>query len=207
MGIISGFEDPKKLYIYGAGGHGLVCADIARAVGYDEIIFLDDTPKMDGEINALCFDDELEKYDIFVSIGSAKARKAVSQKVLNAGFNLISLIHPSAVISSSAVIEKGVCVMPNAVINANAIIKEGTIINSGAIVEHECVISEYAHICPRVALAGNCFVGSCAWVGIGSCAIQGIKIGENAMIGAGSVIVRDIPENSKAYGNPARIRG
>lgn len=205
MGIISGFESPKKLYMYGASGHGLVCADIARAVGYDEIIFLDDTPKMDGEINALCFDDELEKYDIFVSIGSAKARKRVSNKVVNAGFNLISLIYPSAVISSSAVIEKGVCVMPNAVINANAIIKEGAIINTGAIIEHECFVGDFAHICPGAKLAGNVEVGQAAWVGIGSCAIQGIKIGENAMIGAGSVIVRDIPQNSKAYGNPARI--
>lgn len=205
MGIISGFESPKKLYMYGASGHGLVCADIARAMGYDEIIFLDDAPKMDGEINALCFDDELEKYDIFVSIGSSNARKIVSERVLKAGFNLVSLIHPSAIISSSAIIASGVCVMPNAVINANAIIANGAIINSGAIIEHECVIGEYTHICPRVGLAGNCFVGQNTWVGIGSCAIQGIKIGANALIGAGSVIVRDIPDNSKAYGNPARI--
>ena len=184
----------KTIYIYGAGGHGLVCADIARAVGYENIIFLDDSPALDSDITSLCYHDELERYDMFVAIGSSAVREKISQKIQNAGFNLISLIHPNALISSSASLSAGVCVMP------------GAIINTGALIEHECAIGEYAHICPRVALAGACVVGAHAWVGIGSCAIQGIKIGANAMVGAGSVIVRDIPDNAKAYGNPAKVR-
>lgn len=196
----------KTLYIYGAGGHGLVCADIARAVGYENIIFLDDSPALDSDIMALCYHDELERYDMFVAIGSSEFRQKISQKILSAGFNLISLIHPSAIISSSASIGAGVCVMPKAVINAKAKISSGAIINTSAVIEHECTIGEYAHICPAVALAGACEIGAHAWVGIGSCAIQGIKIGANAMIGAGSVIVRDIPDGAKAYGNPARVR-
>lgn len=195
----------KTLYIYGAGGHGLVCADIAREAGYENIIFLDDSPALDSDITALCYDDELERYDMFVAIGSSEFRQKISEKILKAGFNLISLIHPSAIISASASIGQGVCVMPRAVINANAKINKGAIINTGAVIEHECVIGEYVHICPAVALAGACVVGSHTWVGIGACAIQGIKIGTNAMIGAGSVLVRDIPDNAKAYGNPARL--
>ncbi len=194
----------KTLYIYGAGGHGLVCADIARANGYENIIFLDDNPKPD--ISALCFHEDLEKYDIFVAIGSAFHREKLLEKVCAAGFNLVSLIHPSAIISSSASIEKGVCVMPRAVINAKALIKTGSIINTGAIIEHECVIGEFAHICPAAALAGGVDIGKSAWIGIGSSVIQNIKIGANALIGAGSVVVKNIPENSKAYGNPARIK-
>ena len=194
----------KTIYIYGAGGHGLVCADIARAVGYENIIFLDDSPA--GDISSLCYHDELERYDMFVAIGSSAVREKISQKIQNAGFNLISLIHPNALISSSASLSAGVCVMPGAIINAKAKISSGAIINTGALIEHECAIGEYAHICPRVALAGACVVGAHAWVGIGSCAIQGIKIGANAMIGAGSVLVRDIPDNAKAYGNPAKVR-
>lgn len=196
----------KTLYIYGAGGHGLVCADIARDAGYENIIFLDDSPTLDSDITSLCYDDELEKYDMFVAIGSSSVREKISEKILNAGFNLISLIHPSAIISSSASVGEGVCVMPRAVINAKAKINKGAIINTGAVIEHECLIGEYAHICPAVALAGACEVGAHAWVGIASCAKQGIKIGANAMIGAGSVIVRDVPEGAKVYGNPAKVR-
>lgn len=194
--------DTTSIYIYGASGHGLVCADIARAVGYERVIFIDDSLKN----GAVAFDESLEKGDIFIAIGNAEARSRLSAKMLKAGFNLVSLIHPSAVISSSASVGRGVCVMPRAVINAEAKVGQGAIINTGAIVEHECVIGEFAHICPGVALAGAVSVGEFAWVGIGSCAIQGIKIGANALIGAGSVIVRDIAANAKAYGNPAKIK-
>lgn len=195
--------DTTSIYIYGASGHGLVCADIARAVGYEKIIFIDDNLTN----GAIAFDESLEKHDIFIAIGKAEVRAKISQKVLNAGFNLVSLIHPSAVISSLACVGRGVCVMPRAVINAKASVGQGAIINTGAIIEHECVVGEYAHICPSVALAGAVSVGEFAWVGIGSCAIQGIKIGANALIGAGSVIVRDIAPNAKAYGNPAKVVG
>ena len=186
----------KKIYIYGASGHGLVVADIARDNGYDEIVFLDDASERK-------FSPELEKADIIIAIGENKTRQKVSQKVEAAGFEIVNLIHKSAVVSESAAIEKGVVVMPNAVINAKAHIKEGAIINSGAVIEHECVIGKFAHISPNVALAGNVSVGEFTHVGIGSSIIQGISIGSNCIIGAGSVVVRGIKDGTKAYGVPA----
>ena len=186
----------KKIYIYGASGHGLVIADIARDNGYDEIVFLDDASECK-------FSPELEKADIIIAIGDNKTRQKISQKVEDVGFEIVNLIHKSAVVSESAVIEKGVVVMPNAVINAKACIKEGAIINSGAVIEHECVIGKFAHISPNAALAGNVSVGEFTHVGIGSSVIQGINIGKNCIIGAGSVVVRDIKDGIKAYGVPA----
>lgn len=186
----------KKIYIYGASGHGLVVADIAKNNGYDEIVFLDDASEFK-------FSQELEKADIIIAIGDNKTRQKISQKVEAAGFEIVNLIHKSAVVSESAVIEKGVVVMPNAVINAKARIKEGAIINSGAVIEHECVIGKFAHISPNAALAGNVSVGEFTHVGIGSSVIQGISIGKNCVIGAGSVVVRDIKDAIKAYGVPA----
>ena len=186
----------KKIYIYGASGHGLVVADIAKNNGYDEIVFLDDASEFK-------FSQELEKADIIIAIGDNKTRQKISQKVEAAGFEIVNLIHKSAVVSESAVIEKGVVVMPNAVINAKARIKEGAIINSGAVIEHECDIGKFAHISPNTALAGNVSVGEFTHVGIGSSVIQGISIGKNCIIGAGSVVVRDIKDGIKAYGVPA----
>lgn len=192
-------EATKKIYIYGSGGHGLVVADIARSIGYGEIIFLDDGGK-------LKFHENLAKADIFIAIGDNKVRKILTERVVNAGFNVVSLIHKSAVVSQSAIIENGVVVMPNSVINAKAIIKNGAIINTGAIIEHECIVGEFAHISPNVALAGRVKVGELSHVGIGSCVIQGINIGKFCTIGAGSVVVRDISDGFKAYGNPAKSR-
>lgn len=186
----------KKIYIYGASGHGLVVADIARSSGYNEIVFLDDASEFK-------FSPELEKADIIIAIGQNKTREMISKRVEAAGFEIVNLIHKSAVVSESAVLEKGVVVMPNAVINAKAHIKEGAIINSGAVIEHECDIGKFAHISPNAALAGNVSVGEFTHIGIGSSVIQGIKIGNNCIIGAGSVVVRDIKDGTKAYGVPA----
>ncbi|OPA77940.1 acetyltransferase [Campylobacter pinnipediorum subsp. pinnipediorum] len=183
----------KMIYIYGAGGHGLVVADIARSVGYDEIIFLDDNKENK-------FNPALKKADIVVAIGNNKTRKEIMQKVQNAGFNLVSLIHPSSVISPSTKIGNGVVIMPNVVINASAIIQDGVILNSSCVIEHECFIDGYSHISPNVSLAGNVKVGELTHIGIGSCIIECVKIGKNCIIGAGSTVLKDVDDNSKVYG-------
>lgn len=44
-----------------------------------------------------------------------------------------------------------------------------------------------------------------AWIGIGSTILPGITIGENAVVGAGSVVTKDVPDNSIVAGNPAKF--
>ena len=193
-----------KIYVYGFSGHGAVVADIARACGYGEVVFLDDA-KFDGK-NVLKFDPSLEKADVIVAVGDNKIRRILQERVKNAGFRIVNLTHPSAVVSASAQIGEGAVVMPNAVINERAAVGEGAIINTGAIVEHDCEIGDFAHVSPNAALAGGVIVGQNTHVGIGSCVVQCVKIGANCVIGAGSVVVRDIADGSVAYGNPAKVR-
>lgn len=187
-----------KIYIYGASGHGEVVADVARACGYKDIVFLDDKSQSK-------FSPDLEKAPIIIAIGDNKTREKVQNRVKEAGFDLVNLFHPSAIISSSTKFGTGIVVMPNAVINAKAHIADGAIINTGAVVEHECEIGEFAHLSPNSALAGGVKIGKCTHIGILSTAIQGIKIGQNCIIGAGAAVVRDIEDNSLALGVPARV--
>lgn len=187
-----------SLYIYGNGGHAKVVADIARANGYDNLIFLDDNSDMK-------FNSNLPKHPIIIAIGNALIRQKLQNLVLSSGFELITLIHPTAVIGSDVTIGNGSVVMPGAIINAKSTIGNGVIINSGAIIEHECTIGDFAHICPGVAIAGGSLVGERSWIGIGSSVIQNITIKSDITIGAGSVVVKDILEGSLAYGNPCRV--
>lgn len=187
-----------SLYIYGNGGHAKVVADIARANGYDNLIFLDDNSDMK-------FNSNLPKYPIIIAIGNALIRQKLQNLVLSSEFELITLIHPTAVIGSDVTIGNGGVIMPGAIINAKSTIGNGVIINSGAIIEHECTIGDFAHICPGVAIAGGSLVGERSWIGIGSSIIQNITIKPDITIGAGSVVVKDILEGSLAYGNPCRV--
>lgn len=187
-----------SLYIYGNGGHAKVVANIARANGYDNLIFLDDNSDMK-------FNSNLPKHPIIIAIGNALIRQKLQNLVLSSGFELITLIHPTAVIGSDVTIGNGSVVMPGAIINAKSTIGNGVIINSGAIIEHECTIGDFAHICPGVAIAGGSLIGERSWIGIGSSVIQNITIKPDITIGAGSVVVKDILEGSLAYGNPCRV--
>lgn len=81
---------------------------------------------------------------------------------------------------------------------------KGVIINTAAIVEHECKIGDYSHIAPNATLCGNVTIGSGVFFGAGAVARQGICIGNNSTVGAGSVVTKDIPPNEIWAGNPAR---
>lgn len=191
-----------KLYIYGSGGHALVAKDIAIKCEYEDIEFIDD---MSEEYKS--FEDIKHNIYIpfFIAIGNNKVRYELFRKLKNHNFEIINLIDPNSVISSSVSIGIGTLIMPNVVINAKAKIGNGVILNTSCVIEHENIIEDFAHISPNVALAGNVTVGENTHIGIGSSCIQGLKIGKNSIIGAGSVIVKEIPSNVKAYGNPCKV--
>lgn len=191
----------NDLYIYGSSGHGLVIYDIAVSCGYKKITFIDDG---DNEFDT--FDDikENNNIPIIIAIGINSIRKQIFKKVKFFGFNIVTLIHPSSIVSQDVKIDEGTVIMPNAVINANTYIGKSVIINSSSVIEHECIVNDFSHISPNVSLAGNVKIGKLTHIGIGSTVIQGITIGKKSIIGAGSVVVKNIKKYKKAYGNPCR---
>ncbi|WP_309499578.1 acetyltransferase [Sulfurovum sp.] len=194
----------KSIYIYGASGHGLVVADVARSCGYDTVLWIDD-----GD-NAHPSFEEVDKTiysPIVIGIGDNKIRSQIFHKVLQSNMKLTTLIHPSAIVSQSATIGQGTVVMPNVVINAESKIGNACILNSSSVIEHENMIGDFVHISPNVALSGNVTVLDYVHIGVGSSVIQGVTIGENSIIGIGSVVLRDIGSAQIAYGNPCVEKG
>lgn len=206
----------KKLAIVGASGHGKVIADIAEQLGFIVNFYDDAYPSKTHiehwPIHGTCADlialnntNTTLSNDVVVAIGNNEIRKQKIQLLQQNSFNLITLIHPTAVISPYAAIASGNVVFAGAIINAFAKVGVGCIINTSAVVEHDCTIDNFTHICPNVALAGGVSVGTKSWVGIGSQVKQLIKIGDNCLIGAGSTVVKNIPDNVTAFGSPAVV--
>lgn len=200
----------KQLVIVGASGHGKVIADIAEQLGFIVKFYDDAYPNKTNikhwAIQGTCADLialHTTPIDVVVAIGNNEIRQQKIQLLQKNSFNLITLIHPTAVISKYAVIAAGTVVFAGAIINAFAKVGEGCIINTSAVVEHDCTIGDFTHICPNVALAGGVIVGSKSWVGIGSQVRQLITIGDNCLIGAGSTVVKNIPKNVTVFGSPA----
>ena len=190
-----------KLFIYGASGHGKVVADIAKDNGFKEIIFIDD-----GDNKYLTFENikTQNHIPIALGIGDNFIRNKIFKKLKRFNFNIITLIHSSAIISDNVTILDGSVVMPNVVINTNTKVGKGVILNTSCIIEHDNIIKDFVHISPNAALAGNVKVGKFTHIGIGSSVIQNIQIEKKCIIGAGSVVIKNITKNTKCAGVPAK---
>lgn len=201
----------KRLVIIGASGHGKVIADIALLVGYDQVDFLDDNPsiKAVGEYSVLGASSMAAELaangcDFVVGIGNAKIREKIQRAIEAAGCNMVTLIHPSAVVAYDVHIGRGTVVMANAVINPSTVIGDGCIINTCASVDHDNSIGNFSHISVGAHTAGTVFIGECCWIGIGAVVSNNLSICSDCMIGAGSVVVNDIVEAGAYIGVPAK---
>src|SRR5579883_754857 len=204
-----------RLLILGAGGHGKVAADCARAQGaWPAIEFFDDRwpslsacaawPVVGTGADLLRQDRSAAG---FVAIGDAGTRLAWIARLAEAGFELATIVHPRAIVSPDAAIGPACLIVAGAIINIGACLEEGVIVNTGATVDHDCALAAGAHICPGAHLAGGVEIGRGAWIGVGAALRQGIRIGMGAVIGAGAAVVKDIAEGATAHGVPAKPVG
>ena len=139
------------------------------------------------------------------TVGQGNRRPQLFQTLHAFGFNLVSAVHPSAIISASAQIGAGPTIMAGVVINAGARIGDNVIVNTGAIVDHDCVIGDHSHIATGACLSGMVRVGEGTHIGAGAVVRQEISIGKNSVVGAGAVVVDDVPDNVVVVGVPAKV--
>lgn len=204
----------KKVVIAGYSGHAYVVIEALIANQYNVIGYVDIAETVQNPFQLQFLGTEkntatlrkLKKEGIAVAlgIGDNSIRKKVAQIYQQAGIEIISVIHPAAIISKHCNIAKGCFVGAGAIVQTFAKIKEGSIINTGAIIEHECVIQKYCHIAPGATIAGNVTIAENTFVGARAVAKQGIKIGKNSIIGAGAVVITNVPSNETWAGVPAK---
>jgi len=208
--------DNSRVVIYGAGGHGQVVAEIIELVGKYHILgFVDDDPTLQGQQvggypvlgdrSALQGLRDRGVSRCIVAIGNNEARGELASLVKSLGFDLITVVHPSAQVSPRAAIGEGSVVEACAVIKTGSSIGRLAIINSCASIGDYVVIGERVHISPGVSIATGVEIGEGTHIGMGASIIPKVKIGRNVVVGANAAVIRDLPDNVVAVGVPARI--
>ncbi|MCI4138037.1 acetyltransferase [Bacillus vallismortis] len=205
----------RNVAIVGDGGHGKVIRELINARSDTRLAaVLDDKfrtfeagkewytgpPEAASEVRRL-IPDVL----FLIAIGNNRIRKQQAERLGLKKEDFITLIHPSAIVSKSAVIGEGTVIMAGAIIQADARIGAHCIINTGAVAEHDNHISDFVHLSPRVTLSGAVAVQEGAHVGTGAAVIPQLTIGSWSIVGAGSAVIRSIPDGVTAAGAPARI--
>lgn len=202
--------------VIGAGGHGRVVADALRVAGRKVLGFVDAAADLEGMridgLPVLGGDTLLEDYppaSVMLANGigstvSTATRRQVYERLTASGFQFETVRHPSAIVSTSAVLSSGAQIMAGAVVQPGAVIGEDTIVNTGALIDHDCVIGRHCHLAPGAVLSGSVRVGDGCHIGAAASVIQDVTIGADALIAAGAVVVGDVAAGVRMAGVPAR---
>lgn len=200
----------KPYLILGGGGHARVIIGILvthntpiQAVVAPE---LGRTQEFKG-LKHLRKDDEVRHYNVnevtlVNALGSLPGqynlREELFKRFKKAGYQFLTVVSETAIISQYAVLEEGVQVLPGAVLNA-CNVGENSIVNTGAIVEHDVTIGKHCHIAPGATICGNVTLGNNVHIGAGATVIQGVDIGDSAFVGAGSVVSKNLSARDMHY--------
>lgn len=202
-----------KAIIIGAGKYGEVYKEYIQNK-YQVIGFYDDDTSLHGhiidsiEVKGSVQDALLKESNcaVFVPIGSNLIRVNILKMFKSRGFETPSYIHPTANIHSSVKIGEAVYVLPSTNIMPLTEIGDYTMISMGVNIAHHCIIEEGCFFSQGTNIGASIHIKEYAYVGIASTLMTGVKsIGSNCLIGAGSVVIKDVPDNAIMVGVPAKI--
>ncbi|MBU3220671.1 acetyltransferase [Clostridium algidicarnis] len=205
----------KDIVIIGSGGFGREVAwlieDINKVNGEWNIIgFVDDNEKIKGtKINGYEVIGNVEwlkdqDFNVVNAIGEPIVRKKVMTKLEKSKNTYPVLIHPSVMYSDKTHFGEGSIICAGNIITVNIEVGKHVIINLDCTIGHDTLLGDYTTVLPSVNISGFARIEECVSIGTGTAIIQGITVGKNTIIGAGSVVVKDLPENCTAVGSPAK---
>lgn len=208
----------NKIVLIGGGNQAHYTADIINKEGKYKIIGIIDSIH---EIGSERFGykvlgrqenlkDLINEYDIeagIISIGDNSVRYYVLNQIkeLVPSFKFINAIHPSVIIGENVEIGVGVIMMAGCIINPKSKIGNFAFFATGAQVDHDCNIGNFTSISAGSITGGFVTLKDFSAITLGVTVIDRLTIGSNTLVGAGSLVIKDLPKNVLAYGNPAKI--
>lgn len=205
----------KNLIIAGAGGFGREVFTWARQTwGFHGEWrfkgFLDDKPEIfDPELHPKAVISSIREYqpdegDYFLcAVGKPHIKAELSTTLLEKGLQPATLIHPSVIIGRKVEIGIGSILCPNVVLTCDIRLGKFVTLNVATAVGHDSVIGDWSQTSAFCDLTGASKVGRRVFFGSRASLLPGISVGDDAVVGAGSVVIRDVEAGETVFGVPA----
>lgn len=209
----------RDIAIYGAGGFGREIACLIKRINrevepiWNIIGFFDDGIEV-GQRNeygiVIGNMDKLNKWDrplaIVFAIGNPRVLEVLYKKIHNPYIKFPNIISPDTIYNDPDNIRMGFgnIICPRSLLSCNVEIGNFNMLNGYVIIGHDCIIGNYNTIMPAVKISGGVKVGNRNFLGVNSSVIQYKTIGDDTIIGASSVVMRNTKNGNTYIGNPAK---
>lgn len=207
----------KRILIVGAGGFGREVytwiSDSQKIYPDWEVAgFLDDKKEaLSGypyEVPIIStVKDYIPRPDEFLvmAIGSPKAKRLVAESLEQKGARFLSFVHHKAILGSHVDLGRGCVLCPYSVLTCDIRIGAFVTINVFSGAGHDVEIGDFSTLSGHVDITGFAKVGKNVFFGSHATVLPGISIGDDAVVGAGSVVIRDVKPGNTVFGNPAKV--
>ncbi len=204
--------------IIGAGKYGEVYLSYLQQSGVEIVGFLDDNPDIQsldicgkpvlGPISSLKHIRKLHDIQaVYCPLGNNRLRVDFLNKARALGYLTPNYIHPSVYISPNVRIsEEGVYILGNTYIMPHVTICSDVMISAGANIIHQSVLNQGVFISNGVNLGASLVAEKYAYIGMGATVMTGVqRLGIDCLIGAGAVVIKDVPDGAVVAGVPAKL--
>lgn len=206
-----------KSAIIGAGTYGQVYFYYLKRAGIEVVAFIDDNREILGKeilgVPVLCTTAELsvlqKKYGIeavYCPIGNNDVRVRILEQAKAYGLKTPCFIDKSAEIADGVTIGEGVYILVRATVMPFVKLEDYVMLSMSCNIAHHSVLKKGTFISTGVNFGASIEAEEKSYVGIGATIMTGLhRLGKSCLIGAGSVVVRDVPDNAVMAGVPAKV--
>ena len=206
-----------KSIIIGAGTYGEVYLAYLQEAGIEVIGFVDDNQLLQGlTVNGIPILGTISSLEtiknnysveaVYCPIGNNKLRVKFLQYAKKLGYATPNYIHHSVIISPNVTIGEGVYILPGSSVMPYTTINNYVMISMSVNIAHHSILEEGVFLSTGCNFGASIRAKKYAYCGISSTIMTGIsELGIDCLIGAGAVVINDVPNNAVIVGVPGKI--